>query len=75
MPILSDNFLQEVRMKTDIADLISNYVTLKSVAILMSDCVRFITKKLLLLPYMTILKVFTALAAESAEMPYPLLKR
>ena len=29
MPILSDSFLQEVRMKTDIADLISNYVTLK----------------------------------------------
>lgn len=29
MPILSDSFLQEVRMKTDIAELISNYVTLK----------------------------------------------
>lgn len=41
---LPDGFLQELKFKTDINDVVSTYVTLKNAEIPMSVCVRFIMK-------------------------------
>ena len=43
----SDEIVEEVRMKNDIVDVISDYVKLQKRAVLILDCVLFIMKNLL----------------------------
>lgn len=68
MPI-SDSFLQELRVKNDINDIISGYVSLKKGAQLILDYVRFIMKKRRRLQFIPIRSPFTASAAAQAVTP------
>ena len=72
---LPDGFLQELKFKTDINDVVSTYVTLKNAEIPMSVCVRFIMKKHRRLPFIRLHKAFIALVAVQAVTLLHLLKK
>ena len=69
----SEEFIEEVRQRNDIVDVISGYVNLKKAGAILQAYVRFIMKRRLLFRFREASRCITALAVEQVVMFLPFL--